>query len=90
MSSPKIKIREALPKQLERNRFSVVHITFTRILSNNAVHHDRLFPFAKPARLPTKPTGGLARSGRHENEGEESDKECKEALNTSQDKRRQS
>lgn len=71
---PEIKIRKALPQKPERNRLSIVHITFARVVSDDAVHYDGLFPFVKPARLPAKPAGCLAWSARHENEREEPDK----------------
>lgn len=41
---PEINISQALPKQFQSDRLSVMHCAFTRVVAYYSVHHDGLLP----------------------------------------------
>ena len=46
-----------------RESLAVVHLAFARIVFDDAVYHNMLFPVAKPAILSAKPTSCLCGAG---------------------------
>lgn len=69
---------------LKGTDLAVVHVALGGVVTEQAVHHDRLLTLGKPAILAAEPVAGLRGSGRHEAPGEDADDQSKDTLDQEQ------
>jgi hypothetical protein len=73
-------VLETLPEHAQRECLSVVHISFTGIVSQDSVDHDLFFSFVEPAVLATEFGGGLCGRWWNVEPGNYADDACETAF----------